>query len=158
MTDDIRSRLRNWERFDQYVSPCPMSGCWLWTGAASGDGYGTVTVQRKQYACHRRQYERYYGAIPPGMVVCHHCDVPLCVNPAHLFLGTVNDNTQDMVRKGRHLKGERHWKAKATEQTVSAIRNQYAGKRGDITNLAREFGMSLGQIRNIVRRRAWKHV
>ena len=146
------------ERFDRQVCPCPMSGCWLWAGAVSGDGYGTVTVMNKQYASHRRQWERHYGPIPAGMVVCHRCDVPLCVNPAHLFIGTVNDNTQDMVRKGRHLKGERHWKAKATADVVAAIRSRYTGGRWDAKNLADEYGISRAQVKNIVTRKCWKHV
>lgn len=72
------------------------SGCHRWTGA-SLDGYGIFMKKR----AHRYAWERVHGPIPPGMLVCHHCDNPGCVNVDHLFLGTHADNYNDMKRKGR---------------------------------------------------------
>ena len=72
--------------------------CWLWTGSVAPNGYGRLA---SQYA-HRLSYERFYGPIPDGMDVCHHCDTRLCVNPSCLFIGTRQDNMTDMVNKGRH--------------------------------------------------------
>lgn len=96
-------------RFEQNHVRVPIAGCWLWTGTENGHGYGQMSVNNKGRMAHRYSYELHVGAIPPGMVVCHSCDVPLCVNPAHLFLGTQKDNIRDMVRKGRHRMVE-YWK------------------------------------------------
>lgn len=84
--------------------------CWLWTGARSHKGhttYGNIGFMNKTYSVHRIVYELYVGDIPPGMVVMHACDVGLCVNPAHLRVGSYRDNTQDAIRKHRLGKDER---------------------------------------------------
>lgn len=81
---------------DEFISPEPMSGCWLWTGNLT-HGYAALGKKR----IHRLMWEREHGPIPQGLYVCHKCDVPLCVNPSHLFLGTQKDNIQDMIQKGR---------------------------------------------------------
>ena len=85
----------------------PPWGCWLWRGAPSGTmGYGQCYDERgrRTYA-HRISWRMAYGNIPIGLCVLHACDVPLCVNPNHLFLGTLADNCRDRDRKGRTGKG-----------------------------------------------------
>lgn len=72
-------------------------GCWTWTGARTEDGYGTLG----KTSAHRSMYETHVGPIPDGMMICHTCDNPPCVNPAHLFLGINADNMEDMARKAR---------------------------------------------------------
>src|SRR5207302_3908832 len=79
------------------------SGCWIWVGAESSDGYGLTHVDGKEVRAHRLAWTLVRGPIPDGLSVCHRCDVPPCVNPEHLFLGTAQDNTDDMVAKGRQV-------------------------------------------------------
>lgn len=94
-------------RFERYVSPEPNSGCWLWLGAANQKGRGTFSYGGRRpkgrvELHHRFAYLVEHGDIPEGLSVLHRCDVPLCCNPAHLFVGTQADNVSDMMEKGRH--------------------------------------------------------
>ena len=86
-------------RFWARVHKSDGDGCWLWTGARNR--YGNVHYKGRHRNTHRVAYEITYGAIPDGLCVCHRCDVPLCVRPDHLWLGTKADNSFDMVLKGR---------------------------------------------------------
>jgi hypothetical protein len=85
--------------------PEPNSGCLLWFGKADRQGYGRVRVGRKHLFVHRVSWEAANGPIPATLLVCHHCDTPACINPAHLFLGTIADNNRDCILKGRHRSG-----------------------------------------------------
>lgn len=93
------------ERLFARVDKSGPGGCWLWTGAVRGNGYGAISLGGQfgpLAATHRVSYEIHNGPVPAGLFVCHRCDVRLCVNPAHLFLGTNMDNVRDMLNKGRH--------------------------------------------------------
>lgn len=94
------------ERFFKFVRKDKL-GCWLWTGFLYRNGYGEFYLKGKQLA-HRAAYSLFCGLIPEGMFVCHTCDVRNCVNPDHLWLGTVKDNQQDMSLKGRAACGDRN--------------------------------------------------
>lgn len=139
-------------------------GCWLWKGARSSQGrYGCLRIAGKTLAAHRHSYELHKGDIPDGMFVCHRCDVPECVNPDHLFLGTAKDNFDDMVTKGRGVvtfmqkdeKGAKNGNAKLSEQQVIAIRQ--ARQDGATYRMIRErFGIkSNGHVRNIITGKLW---
>jgi hypothetical protein len=99
---------------------------------------------------HRAVYAFYMGRIPEGMLVCHKCDNPACCNINHLFLGSANDNTQDMVSKNRQGR-------KLDKEHVKLIREMYAGGYSQRA-LGRIFGVDHSQIGHIVRNEQWKEV
>jgi len=123
--------------------------CWECAAAPDGE-YGRIRSNCKQYLAHRISWELHHGAIPNGMLVCHSCDNPRCINPEHLFLGTHSANMADMSRKGRRrgitaVFGEQHGRAKITDADVVAIRSSGASAK----DLALEYGVSDRQIRHI---------
>jgi hypothetical protein len=139
------------------------SGCWLWSGAAlpvteKQLGYGLFRPAGGQMVrAHRYSYELFVGAIPAGLLACHHCDTPLCVNPAHLFAGTHHDNNEDCRAKGRMCSGERRPDAKLTEADVVALRVAWTDGRRQ-QDIADAFGVSRATARNIWLRKKWAHV
>jgi hypothetical protein len=116
----------------------------------------------KHMLAHRYSYSQLVGEIPAGLLVCHHCDNPICVRPEHFFVGTDGDNSKDKVAKGRAigLKGEDNPRAILTEEDVREIRRIY--KRGSreygCEALGRRFGVSAFAIHCVVTGKGWKHV
>jgi hypothetical protein len=81
------------------ASTVEVDGCWLWTRGKNGFGYGYVRIGYRTVGAHRASYEAFIGPIPAGLRVCHKCDIPACINPDHLFLGTSSDNLNDWRSK-----------------------------------------------------------
>ena len=145
------------DRFWSKVDQSNLSGCWPWTGSRNTKGRGQfMWTDRKPRLAHRVAYWLTAGAIPDGLLVCHHCDNPLCCNPAHFFLGTNKDNTQDMVRKGRAkgASGTHHSNARLTEDQVLEIR----AAEGSQKAIAERFGIPSSHVSNIKSRKKWKHL
>ena len=131
--------------------------CWVWTGCHSSLGYGKLTRNNKSYKAHRYSWMIHNGSIPSGMFVLHHCDVPNCVNPDHLFLGTQTDNMKDMDNKGRRTIGEKKSNAKLNNKKVKEIR-QLLLKKVTQEVIAKQYGVSQKIIWNIKHRIYWSHV
>jgi hypothetical protein len=134
------------------------SGCWHWSGKLTAGGYGYIpNGSRKKVIAHRASYEIHKGPIPKGLLVCHSCDNPPCVNPNHLWLGTDKDNSDDKISKGRANVpvGELASKAKLTERQVLKIRaNRYLSDN----DLAEEYGVWPATIWAIRTRKTWTHI
>ena len=145
-------------RLMQYVIPEPNTGCWLWIGATSPHGYGSFAFNGENRFAHRVMYETKFGKFEKELLVCHKCDTPACVNPAHLFLGTKKDNAVDMVKKGRWVgpSGEKHPQAKLTIPDVHKIRSLHKKRKN--TEIAKKFDVHINTINCILAKQTWKGV
>lgn len=156
-------RLTELERFEQYFEAVPWSGCWIWTGATAGEknGGGHFSSMRNgawaAEPAYRAAWRLYRGPIPSGKWICHNCDNRLCVNPAHLFVGTPLENSHDMIAKRRHpyiALGSNHKASKLVADDVLMIR----ASSESLGALAKRFGVSKGAIKSIKQRQTWKHL
>lgn len=139
--------------------------CWLWIGLKIKKGYGLFGINRKNVLAHRISWVIANGEIPDELNVLHKCDNPSCVNPDHLFLGTLKDNMQDCARKGRlHFnapgyKGEQCWQAKLTNADVRVIRERAkSGEYGIINKLAKEYNVHQSTISDAVKGKYYKNI
>ena len=139
-----------------------LGSCWTWTGSINQrrGGYGLTHDERRRtrYA-HRVAFELATGLSPGGLFVCHRCDNPPCCNPAHLFLGTQAENSQDMVAKGRASRvgfpGSRNGRARMTESDAkAAIAARAAGE--SVRDIAARHGVCASAIYHLTNGRNWK--
>ncbi len=158
------------ERFWPKVDKRGPNDCWLWTGSFRY-AYGRISVgAHGAISAHRASWEIHNGPIPPGMFVCHRCDVPACVNPSHLFVGTHIDNETDKDAKGRRSRGARHsasmaglmpcgvdnHKSKLTPakvQTIRLLARHTAMSRAEIASM---FGVTKENVVFVVARTTWR--
>lgn len=146
-----------WDRVYSHVAQD--GECLIFSGCKDQFGYGRIHRDGRLVRIHRAVWERDHGSIPDGMVICHTCDRPACINPDHLFIGTQADNIADMNSKGRQrgTAGSDHPGAKLNEDAVLRIRDRLgAGESG--ASLAREYAVSESLIWYIKARRGWTHV
>ena len=133
-------------------------GCWIWKSSKFKSGYGIFTINKKPYRAHRIAFELFKMPIPNGLHVLHKCDNPACVNPDHLFLGTHQDNMDDMCKKGRHvtnpLKGELAVNSKLTSDQVKSIKTDARLQR----IIAAQYGVHQVLISRIKNGKAWAHI
>jgi predicted XRE-type DNA-binding protein len=136
--------------------------CWIRMGCKVGLGYNVLSYLNKQEYAHRFSWRIHFGKIPKGKCILHKCDNPPCVNPKHLFIGTLGDNIHDMINKGRRgytgLQGEIHPDHKLTEKQILKIRNLYKKSSMTQQKIANIFGVKQGHINKIVNRKVWKHI
>lgn len=141
--------------------------CWLWTGAKTAFGHGVVmckgTKRRgKVQKAHRVSWLLHFGPIEDGLFVCHTCDVPNCINPDHLYLGTSADNTRDCLERGRidrvkRPRGEKHGNSKLTTDIVRDIRARR--EQGEtLKSIALRHNTPVSNVWQIVHRKLWAHV
>jgi hypothetical protein len=133
-------------------------GCWLWSGNLNTDGYGVLTVKNKkpkQQKAHRLSYEIHKGKIPKGLIICHKCNNPSCVNPKHLYAGTHKQNSRDMVVSGHSQRGEKHPQSVLTKEKVIEIRRKYFSEKLSYQKLSKLFSVSPATIGLIIRRNTW---
>jgi hypothetical protein len=142
-------------RLESNSIPVTECGCLIWLGGLNNMGYGRLGVDGKgmKYA-HRAAWEQKHGKIPDRLNVLHRCDIPTCINPDHLFLGSHADNVADKTRKGRQLRGEDIGNSKLTEKEVMEIRSSVIG----VNETARRTGMSPMTISLLRNRKTWKHI
>jgi len=136
------------------------SGCWVYDGGHAGrSGHKQIwdNDQRRMVLVHRAAYAAARGPIPNGLNVLHHCDNPPCVNPAHLYLGTVADNNRDRDQRGRHrpLHGAEHGSAKLNENQVREILRR-AGRGEPQHVIAADFGITQGNVSYIALGKTWR--
>lgn len=167
------------ERLLSHTEECKFTGCWNCNYATDSDGYTSMRILGKSEKSHRAAYQLWKGRIPLGMLVCHTCDNPRCINPEHLWLGTPRDNMEDKVRKGRQSKvgnrgnvrgdkngsrthpgshlGERNGRSRLTEEGVRYIR-MWALEGFSRKKIAEVFDISYAQVGFVIRATAWGHV
>jgi len=127
--------IRFWAKVKKQVD-----GCWLFDSNHGACDYGMLSVSSGEYLAHRISWEIHFGPIPEG------------------FLGTLQDNMDDMVAKGRSLKGESQPMAKLTSEDIKTIRRKYKPRKYSQQRLADEYGVNQTLISAIVRRKTWKHI
>ncbi len=152
--DHCRRNATAEERFQRWTV-WNENGCRVWIGTKFKDGYGQMTWRKRVRRAHAVAWEESgRGPLPPGMLFRHTCDTPTCVNVDHLLIGTVADNSRDMVKRGRSLLGEKNPHSFLTDDQVRAIRSDPRMYK----LIAADYGMNKSNVGHIKTRRNWGHV
>lgn len=137
-------------------------GCWVWRGDIGHGGYGRIRINGANKMSHRIAWEWVNGPIPAGLVICHSCDNPPCVNPDHLRAATQKENVEESERKGRrnYRTGPAPWRAKLTEENVREMRHLHKENSKYYTDgkIAKMFGVDPSTAKKAIYGLTWKHV
>jgi hypothetical protein len=145
--DLIKARLFNKCRLSD-------TGCWLWTGPTR-NGYGVFYVGNDNRSAHRISYEAFIGPIPTGLHLLHSCDMPGCINPAHLRPGTVKENMADRdARRRRDVRGEQIGTSKLTAEEALFIKSTDLSP----TEIGEVFGIAPTSVCRIRSLNTWTHL
>lgn len=177
---EINLSEKDFARFWKKVDKKGADECWTWLAYKDAQGYGHFGAGGQVFSSHRVSYAITNGQIPHnrthhGICVCHRCDNPSCVNPAHLFLGTMKENMRDRDSKGRGNqpkgarngaytkpermpRGEAHGCSKLTSSQVAEIRALFTTGRITRKEIAVQFGVDRSTINRIINRKIWKHI
>lgn len=139
------------DRFMSHVDK-QESGCWLWTAYCMKNGYGFFRTPARHELAHRASYRLFNGQLDTRDVM-HKCDVPKCVNPDHLVLGSRLENMQDAKRKGRMRIGQKHGRSKLTEEQVFLIKKSNKPQK----EIAVEFGITQSHVSCLKSGKKWQH-
>jgi hypothetical protein len=134
------------------------TSCWNWAGTIEWKGYGRACISGKRGAAHRVMWAAFYGPIPETMCVLHRCDNPRCVNPTHLFLGTVDDNNKDKKAKGRATFGERSGSTILTECDARKIIDMVRAGEISQRKIGAMFGICHSAVSQIASGKNWAHL
>jgi len=149
------------ERFWKYIEKCD-DGCWRWRGSKINTGYGLIYINGKTVYTHRFSYGLHHPITTPmsenDLLILHNCNNPACCNPAHLRLGTQQENMDDRTKQRRETRGEEHYNAKLTEKQVLEIRARYAAGGTSHQELADQYGVSETTIYYVNNRKSWLHI
>ena len=142
---------------DRFWSKVDKSGdCWEWKAYRDKDGYGNISIDNKTIRAHRVSWELENGKINGELQCLHKCDNPPCVNPAHLFLGTNQDNVTDKVNKGRNPQGSQSKLSKLTDADVDEIREH--GDYFTRQEIANYYGIQKAAVQKILYYKRWNHI
>lgn len=149
-------------RFWAKVEKKELDDCWLWLAGLMGkSGYGQFSLRCFPTLAHRVSFQMEHAKSIEDICVLHSCDNRRCVNPAHLFLGTYKDNSDDMKAKGRERKnspkGERHNQAKLRDEDIPVILELFT-KQATLAEVGTRFGISTTTACKIRSRKLWKHI
>ena len=139
-------------------TPVPESGCRLWDLSVDKTGYGKIKMKGKHLQAHRVAWEAYRGPIPEGKLICHKCDVPSCINPNHLYVGTFTDNNRDTIARGKgyQVRGTDHGQCKLTEEQVYEIRDLSEAGVLSQREIGTIYNISRRHIYNLKNRNRWQ--
>jgi len=148
------------QRFWQKVDKRSDDECWEWTASTNIHGYGQLWIRNTFIVASRASWIVHFSYIPDGLCVCHRCDNRKCVNPNHLFLGTHQDNSNDMKKKGRSLnqKGENNHATKLTDNDILNVRKMWVSGKHRQKEIMGIFNLSRVSLWRIISYRTWKSV